>query len=127
MVPKFITVEFPSVYDPHTTNKIGVIKAIRSLTGMGLKDAKDLSEKPGQHRVEVHPYVHTCPITGREHTLEESFNVYVGWLRNQGIKVVIDSKKEQVMVQLRELAADCLVRGEYDMTVDLINIIHRYS
>ncbi|MDR1613144.1 MAG: 50S ribosomal protein L7/L12 [Planctomycetota bacterium] len=43
--------EGPSVFDvilkgvPDTTRKISVIKAVREITGLGLKEAKDLVEK----------------------------------------------------------------------------------
>ena len=36
--------EFTVVLKAHGTNKIGAIKAVREITGLGLKDAKDLVE-----------------------------------------------------------------------------------
>ena len=127
MIPKSVMVEIPAFYDPHTTNPVGLVKAIRALTGMGLREAKALIQEPGIHSIDIKPYAHTCPRTGREFTQEESYNHYIELLKNQCIKVTVDSHREQFIANIRELATDCLARGEYDKTVDLINIIRRYS
>ena len=38
--------EFDVVYKGHGTNKINVIKVVRELTGLGLKEAKELVDNP---------------------------------------------------------------------------------
>ncbi|HBT40219.1 MAG TPA: 50S ribosomal protein L7/L12 [Pseudothermotoga sp.] len=39
--------EFDVILKSHGTNKINVIKVVREITGLGLKEAKDLVEKAG--------------------------------------------------------------------------------
>lgn len=42
-----VQTEFNVVLIEHGANKINVIKELRAITGLGLKEAKDLSEKGG--------------------------------------------------------------------------------
>lgn len=51
-----------------TGNKINVIKAIRALTGLGLKEAKDLTE------ASEHWLNETYRIVPRKHRIETGFN-----------------------------------------------------
>jgi len=47
-----ITLPLPAVISANNT-RIPIIKLIREVTGLGLKEAKDLSDIPGVHRIEL--------------------------------------------------------------------------
>ena len=50
-LPDNITVTFPLNYNHY--DKIVIIKALRSISNMGLKEAKDLSESTGRNIIPV--------------------------------------------------------------------------
>lgn len=110
---KKFTIVCPSTY----TNKVAVIKAIRSLSGMGLKEAKDVSE-----------------IVGAQQTFELSSSLYSNYanphveienhfrvLRNEGVKV--GDSIHEILEDLRELATQALQQGEDELANEILQLV----
>ena len=123
MISKHYQMVFPA---PNVApNRVAVIKAIRQLTGLGLKEAKDLTEKLGSQlvRVRVEDYVNTynevIPApTALANALAE--------LRRNGVNVV-EAPRAGTLDEVRKLAADALLRDELDVSVALIEVLRRFS
>ncbi len=65
----------------HIQNKIGAIKALRGLSGIGLKDAKDLVETDGDWDFEMDS---TLGDDDRNHEIKN--------LRDSGVKVTVGTR-----------------------------------
>ena len=123
MISKHYQMVFPA---PNVApNRVAVIKAIRQLTGLGLKEAKDLTEKLGSQlvRVRVEDYVNSynevIPApTALANALSE--------LRRNGVNVV-EAPRAGTLDEVRKLAADALLRDELDVSVALIEVLRRFS
>ena len=123
MITKHYQMVFPAVNSGY--NRVAVIKAIRQLTGLGLKEAKDLTEKLGSQlvRVRVEDYVNSynevIPApTALANALSE--------LRRNGVNVV-EAPRAGTLDEVRKLAADALLRDELDVSVALIEVLRRFS
>ena len=67
--------EFTVMLSDYGTNKVGVIKAVREITGLGLKEAKDL--------------VDTCPNPVKEKINKADASAYIKKLQDAGAKAEI--------------------------------------
>jgi hypothetical protein len=109
------------VYDPSSKfticvkqapyNKVMVIKAIRVLTGMGLKEAKDASEIIGA--------VQTLTLTsGNSDTyIDEQFST----LRSNGVEV--SAPVTVIIEELRKLGAMALSQGEDEFANEILQLV----
>ena len=98
-------------------NKIECIKAIRSLTGLGLKQAKDASEligKPQTYEIDSN-LINTYPDPTRE--LESQFLI----LRNNGIEVADPVFK--LLEELRKIGAAALLQGEDELANGILQLV----
>jgi Ribosomal protein L7/L12 C-terminal domain len=86
--------------------KITVIKAIRTLTGMGLKEAKDVSETTSVVTLNV-----VSPSTSTEYSY--NMNTQVDILRDCGVDVDV-VVGDTVGEKLRKLAVECIGDGDYE-------------
>ena len=125
MIPNTVTITLPELYT--SANKVAVIKAIRTLTGMGLKEAKDLSEQPGQQRVEVR-----CPpaedyATGQIIPSQDRFDRAVADLRGQGIPVHIDNFRGSAMDRLKALVSEAILRDDYELAEALMPVLKKFG
>jgi hypothetical protein len=125
MIPRHITVQFPSGFD-RSSMKIAVIKAIRGLTRMGLKDAKDLTEKHGPQKIKIDPYQMTSPDNGNLYDIKRSIEEYIKSLKDNGVIVVYDDMDANIDT-LQKVAISSIEAGNYEMAIDLLNLIRRYS
>ena len=101
-----ITIRFPSTY----VNKVGVIKAIRTISYMGLKEAKDLCETPGEHILSV-------TFSGSDADFENN----VRTLRIEGCHV--GSAVHELLQSLRELGAQALKMGEDELASEILQMV----
>jgi len=111
-IPEIVVVSIPGGYSPGQ-NKIEVIKALRNLSYMGLKEAKDLSETAGQHTLPVN--MRLTVDAGR------AFEDYCRILRNNGCEVGPSIHK--VLQSLRELGAEALRLGEDDIANEILQMV----
>ena len=98
-------------------NKINVIKAIRMLTGLGLKEAKDASDQVGRQTLiyNDHYFVHNGAFSSGG--VEEQFRI----LRTEGIKV--GGHLEEVLTELRQLAKKALEMHEDELANEILQLV----
>ena len=104
-----VDIIFPHVFG---SNKITVIKALRTFSYLGLKDAKDMSETPN--------VVHHVPVLMPEHMtteLEEQFRI----MRVEGCKV--GSPVHEILANLRTLATEALNHNEDELANEILQLI----
>lgn len=123
MIAKHLKLTFPPVNSGY--NRIQVIKAVRQLTGLGLKEAKELTEMVGPQLVRVRAEDQT-DWTGVLHTADAVFKSCMDAFKDNGVRVA-DASPVGIMADLRKLAADAVMSSEFDLAQDLINIIRKYS
>lgn len=94
-------------------NKVAVIKAIRVLTGLGLKEAKDASERPGVRQ--VFPLV--LPSGTDNPQYEEQCRV----LRSEGVEV--GPAVQKILQELRKLGSQALLQGEDELANEILQLV----
>ena len=94
----------------HVHNKVTAIKAVRSLCYMGLKEAKDFVETPGQHKLSIDSGV-------SEYNIAELCQI----LRNEGF--LVGSPIHEVLRGLRELASEALSVGADELANEIMQLI----
>lgn len=99
------------------TNKVAAIKAIRMLSNMGLKEAKDASEVVGKPVVFdlVRSNFNGYPDPDAE--IENQYKI----LRNQGVQV--GEPVHKILDELRKLGADALVQGEDELANEILQLV----
>lgn len=107
-IPCLLKIEIPSHY-PTTTEKINVIKALRTLAGLGLKEAKDLSEKPGVELIKIVVRSETEYLTNCE------------VLKRHGVKT--GEPVAEILADLRKLAHSALDSGEDELANEILQLI----
>jgi hypothetical protein len=101
-----------------SNNKVSVIKAIRTITSVGLKEAKDMSEIPGVVTVEIKPQVsYGTVVSDTDVFLEEQYRI----LRNNG--VLVGPAVHRILQSLRNLAADALQQGDDDLANEILQLV----
>ena len=124
MISKHYQMVFPA---PNVApNRVAVIKAIRSLTGLGLKEAKDLTEKVGNQLVRVRVEDKVDPYTERLITAEQVLANDLAHLRSNGV-MVVEAVRAGTLDEVRKLASDAVLRDELDMAAALIDVLRRFS
>ncbi len=123
MISKHFNIIFP---DHHDYARVTVIKAVRQLTGLGLKEAKDLTEKQGAQlvhfRVEDIRSYYDDSVIPAEQVLKNGLEV----LRNHGV-LVHEVSRVGTLAEVRQLASDAVLRDEHDLAIALIEVIQRFS
>lgn len=100
---------------PALVNKIAVIKAIRSLTGTGLKEAKDASEYQGPQTWEVR----TTYMDGPDYQFE--IEGFIRILVSNGVQV--QNSVYQILQELRELGSQALLQGEDELANEILQLV----
>ncbi len=100
-------------------DKISVIKALRSLTSMGLKDAKDVSETTSEQvlTVLVHGSYSFADAAQENKFIEDQFQI----LRNNGCHV--GSSVHLILQNLRELGSQALIQGEDELANEILQLV----
>lgn len=109
--PKF-TIVCPTSFP----NKVAVIKAIRVLTGLGLKEAKDASERTGPQTFDIHApnFAHFNDI---QRGVEEQFRI----LRAEGVEV--GEPVWKIIEELRKLGSQALLQGEDEFANEIMQLV----
>ena len=123
MISKHFNIIFPVHHD---YARVTVIKAVRQLTGLGLKEAKDLTEKQGAQlvhfRVEDIRSYYDDSVIPAEKVLKDNLEI----LRNNGV-LVHEVSRVGTLAEVRQLASDAVLRDEHDLAIALIEVIQRFS
>lgn len=94
-------------------NKVAVIKAIRTLTGLGLKEAKDASERNG-----VRQSFPLALFNGQNNPqYEENCRI----LRAEGVDVGPVAQK--IIQELRKLGSQALLQGEDELANEILQLV----
>ncbi len=104
-----ISIKCPVNLGYTTGNKIEVIKALRTLTGFGLKEAKDASENSQL-------MVYDAKVTSGA-LYEEQCRI----LRNNGVEV--GPPVASVLQDLRDLGAQALKMGEDELANEILQLV----
>lgn len=91
-------------------NKVTCIKAIRTLTGLGLREAKDASERVGVEQTFETPHW-SIP------ELEEQMRI----LRSEGFE--IGPPVQKLLDELRQLGAKALTQGEDELANEILQLV----
>jgi hypothetical protein len=115
-----IDLTFPNIYD-NTNNKVSVIKAVRSIAGIGLKEAKDLSEISGPVTLDINlnpAYIASgVGISNPDAFLEEQYRI----LRNNG--VTVGPPVHRILQSLRDLASAALQQGDDELANEIMQLV----
>ena len=116
-LPETISITCPYEYS-NGRDKIQVIKALRCVFNLGLKEAKDLSETSIQHVIPVK----LSPAYGQAYTDEDLyFEEQCRVLRNNGCEIGPTAYK--ILQSLRNLAADALKAGDDDLANEIMQLV----
>jgi hypothetical protein len=115
MIPKIITIRCPAVH----TNKVAVIKAIRYITGMGLREAKDASEVENDQMLPVSMgfFNNSGNLLGAQAEFENQLKI----LDSCGVYVV--DNVFQILKELRELGSEALRTGEDELANEILQLV----
>jgi len=109
---KKFTIVCPSAYN----NKVAAIKAIRTLTGLGLKEAKDASERLGPQTFDLQSSLFTNYANpGAE--IDNQYRI----LRNEGVQV--GGSVHTLLTELRDLASSALAQGEDELANEILQLV----
>lgn len=106
MSEQYIRFKAPITY----INKVAAIKAIRYLTGMGLKEAKDTSERIGEQSLKLAPSL-------TKEIYEEQCRI----LRVEGCEVGLSVEK--LLEDLRNLAKQALEQHEDELAAEILQLV----
>lgn len=123
MISKHYTMTFPA---DRNYNRVGVIKSVRALTGLGLKEAKDLTEKEGAQLVLLRAADTVNPYTNQPISAKMFLEDQIAEMRRNGV-VVCEAVRAGTLADVRKLASDALMRDELDLAVALIDIVRKFS
>lgn len=98
-------------------NKIEVIKTIRILTGLGLKEAKDASELVGvQQTFDIHNSVFSG-YPNPQTVIEEQLKI----LARNGVEV--GEPAFMILESLRKLGSQALLQGEDELANEILQLV----
>ena len=109
-----------------TGQKVACIKAIRTLTGLGLKEAKDLVDvcQDGKSAVIDVSDVQIAYLRDNGRTVENELRN----IRDAGYNVeAIGDVTDVIMLQLTTLAKEAVDASKFGLAHDLINALERWS
>jgi len=110
-----VEITCPKEYPP-PCNKVAVIKAIRELSGVGLKEAKDISEMNHLHLLELRR-----PAAVDDEWFERQINEQCRILRQNG--VTVDGTIHFILQELRDLASKALVQGDDELANEILQLV----
>lgn len=97
-------------------NKVEVIKTIRSLTGLGLKEAKDASERGGEQVFDIN-LANFASYQNPQSAIDEHFRI----LRNNGVEV--GPPVWRIIEELRKLGSQALLQGEDELANEILQLV----
>ena len=108
--------KFTITCPPLILNKVEVIKAIRVLTGLGLKEAKDASEFPRPQTFDIAGTILTS-YGNPDSEIENQFRI----MRNNGVDVGPPVYK--ILESLRQLGSQALLQGEDELANEILQLV----
>ena len=115
MLIKFIS--FPTPTNINGCNKVGGIKAVRSATGLGLKDAKDLVENL-QHGITAITELKPSTIDFNPMDFIREFELLGG---------VTSQPQSTLLEGLKDLSIEAITTEQFDMANDIIDLLKKWS
>lgn len=109
--------KFTIVCPPTYFNKIGVIKAFRVLTGLGLKESKDAVEVVGKPQTFDITSSLWASYVNPEAAIEEQFTI----LRAE--KVEVGPPVHKLLDELRKLGSQALLQGEDNLANEILQLV----
>lgn len=100
-------------------NKVSAIKTIRMLTGLGLKEAKDVTDQAGEHVLDF-SWDLTSP-TGDAVQQRNEMEAHFTILRQLGFEV--GHPVHLILQDLRNLAAEALKMGEDELANEIFQLV----
>lgn len=125
MISKHYTMTFPNV-GSNGYDRIKVIRAIRTLTGWGLKEAKDVTERHGTQRVHVQVSETHSTCDNRVLSAKETFDTAISELQRNGV-IVVETARSGVLAEVRVLASEALLNDDLDLAIALIDVVKRFN
>ena len=129
MLGKNITLTFTPGWNRNANNKIPAIKAVRTLSGLGLKEAKDVVDYEKEYTLKV--------VTQDAQGSWDSTDIVpasvrcadaVRDLRTMGIYVTEDVPKRNLLLdEVRQLASDAVMEKQDDLAIALIEVLARFK
>ena len=102
-------------------HKVAAIKTVRALTGLGLKDAKDLIEST----MDISGRTETLDVLGEDLLCPDVRRIQIRALVDMGFVVGDDSV--QLLQELRELAQKAVDVEIFDLGADLFQVLHKHT
>jgi hypothetical protein len=111
-------IEFEVIDINKISNRVSAIKTLRELTALGLKDAKDATERPGVQRMKIDThYLSTYPDVNFE--VEKRIVL----LKSLGGIRVVRHGVQKMLEDLRELAQQALVMEEDELANEILQLV----
>ena len=108
--------KFTLVAPKSMSNKVAAIKAIRTLTDLGLKEAKDASEYAGVEKIYTLGHtLFTCPNPQGEYDRQ------VRTLVAEGFDVT--GSVYRILEDLRKLGSQALLQGEDELANEILQLV----
>jgi hypothetical protein len=107
--------KFTFVAPASMLNKVACIKAIRTLTGIGLKEAKDASERVGLNQTFT-----IASMSGYANPAVEIEN-QIRILRSEGFQV--GSPVNTLLEELRMIGSQALLQGEDELANEILQLV----
>jgi len=123
IIPSTVTVTMP--YDMGSY-KINIIKAIRELSSLGLKEAKDISELSGPQVVPVRISVYNA-VSGSYIKDPAAYPEIVNRLRSFGVTVADNTHCNDILESVRRLAVEATLKNELNLARVLIGVLSDFS
>ena len=102
-----------------TAARVPIIKCIRRISGLGLKEAKDLSEIPGRHRLAL---LGQEMMEAKEHNLLfENVSILSRELKTYGVEV--GPVAATIIEELRQLGIKSLEAQEDELASDIMQLV----
>lgn len=112
-----INIICPKSYPP-PASKIEVIKALRAISGMGLKEAKDISENDLQQKLIINDSaLRQETLSVRAKYFDEQYRI----LRNNGVKV--GDSVHTILQEMRVLATQALEQGDDELANEILQLV----
>jgi len=109
--------KFTIVVKGNLVNKVAAIKAIRMLTGLGLKEAKDASEVINAPQTFDLFDQNFTSYGNPESIINEQFRI----LRNEGVEV--GGSFHLLLEDLRKIGAQALLQGEDEFASEILQLV----
>jgi hypothetical protein len=98
-------------------NKVAVIKAIRMISGLGLKEAKDASERVGVEQTFNIDHSNFIGFTNPQKAFEEECRI----IRNENVE--IGNGVHKLLTELRVLATQAIAQGEDELANEILQLV----